>query len=217
MAKVAFVSFASGNYSNSLKDFVFSVRRFGYDVYTYSKFEEVGSPKHKESPYEFKLHAIRTVYQKGYDIVIWCDSAVRLLHPIKDWIPQIEKEGVYLQGGGCIVGNWTNDRTLEEFNITRDEAMNLPTAYACIMGFDFRHPITKTFLYKWKECADKGLFKGNWSNEFLTESQDLRCRGHRHDQSCAELVALKLNIPISQRIIFQTPEPNRLFITTRYA
>ena len=217
MAKVAFVSFATkGYYESLLKDFIFSIRRFGYDVYTYTKFEEIGSPTHNDSPYEFKLHAIRTVYQKGYDIVIWCDSVVRLLRPIKDWIPEIEKQGVYLQGGGCIVGNWTNDQTLEAFNITRDEAMELPSAYACIMGFDFRNPITKTFLYKWKECANKGLFRGKWKNDELTESKDLRCKGHRHDQSCAELIALELKIPISPRIILEKPDPYRLFTSQRY-
>lgn len=215
MVRVAFVSFANGGYKRLHKDLIFSVKRFGYDVYTYSNFEEIGSPTHETSPYEFKLHAIRTVYQKGYDIVIWCDSVARLLKPIKNWITEIEKQGVYLQAGGCIIGNWTNDQTLEAFNITRDEAMELPSAYASVIGFDFRHPITKQFLYRWKECADKGLFRGKWTNDTLSESQDLRCKGHRHDQSCAELIALELKIPIMPCIISFEPTSTRLFTSWR--
>jgi hypothetical protein len=64
MVKVAFVSFANGWYSKLHKEFVFSAKRFGYDVYTYSNFEEIGSPTHQDSPYEFKLHAVKGSYKK---------------------------------------------------------------------------------------------------------------------------------------------------------
>jgi hypothetical protein len=211
MAKVAFVSFANGWYSNLHKEFVFSAKRFGYDVYTYSNFEEIGSPTHQDSPYEFKLHSIKKVYQKGYDIVIWCDSPTRLARSIKEWIPEIEKRGVYLQKDEHKLGSWANDRALEAFNITRDEAMNMSTIYACIMAFDFRHPITITFLNRLKECADKGLFKGKWKNDELTESQDLSCQGHRHDQTCAELISHELKIKHGPLVITNEPNPIRFF------
>jgi hypothetical protein len=218
MAKVAFVSFATGNYIEPQKKLIFSVRRFGYDIFTYTRFESIGSPKHQDSPYEFKLHAIRSVYQKGYDIVIWCDSVIQLLRPINDWIPEIEKRGVYLQRDGHRLGNWANDRALEEFGIKRDDVMELNTTiYACVMAFDFRHPITKPFLYRWKNCADKGLFRGKWHNRELTESQDPRCEGHRHDQTCAELVARELNIDVGPRVMWIDSEakPDRYFTSRR--
>jgi hypothetical protein len=218
MTRVAFVSFATGHYKEPLKKLVFSVKRFGYDIFTFDTVESIGSPKHADSPYEFKLHAIRTVYLKGYDIVIWCDSVVQLLRPIDNWIPQIEKRGVYLQRDGHRLGNWANDRALEAFGIKRDDVMQLETTiYACVMAFDFRHPITKPFMYRWKDCADKGLFKGKWHNRDLTESQDPRCEGHRHDQTCAELVARELNIDIGPRVLWIDSEakPDRYFTSRR--
>ena len=209
MAKVAFVSFATGIYIEKQKKLIFSVRRFGYDIFTYTTFESIGSPIHQESPYEFKLHAIRAVYMKGYDIVIWCDSIIQLLRPITNWIPEIEKKGVYLQRDGHRLGNWANDRALEEFGVKRDDVMDLDTTiYACVMAFDFRHPITKKFFYRWKECADKGLFKGRWTNTDQTESQDPRCKGHRHDQTCAELVARELKIEVGPRVMWIDSEVN---------
>jgi hypothetical protein len=218
MAKVAFVSFATGIYIEKQKKLVFSVRRFGYDIFTYTTFESIGSPTQQESPYEFKLHAIRDVYMKGYDIVIWCDSIIQLLRPITNWIPEIEKKGVYLQRDGHRLGTWANDRALEAFGVNRDDVMDLDTTiYACVMAFDFRHPITKKFFYRWKDCADKGLFKGRWTNHDQTESKDPRCKGHRHDQTCAELVALELKIEPGSRVMLIDSEatPQRYFTSRR--
>jgi hypothetical protein len=218
MAKVAFVSFATGIYIEKQKRLEFSVRKFGYDIFTYTTFESIGSPTHEESPYEFKLHAIRAVYMKGYDIVIWCDSIIQLLRPITSWIPEIEKRGVYLQKDGHRLGNWANDRALEEFGVKRDDVMaEGTTIYACVMAFDFRYPITKRFLYRWKQCADKGLFRGKWNNKDRTESQDPRCEGHRHDQTCAELVARELEIKVGPRVMWIDSEakPERYFTSRR--
>jgi hypothetical protein len=206
------VSFANTPFYQTLqRGFVQSVHRFGYDVYSFSRFEEIGSPEHSVSPYEFKLHAIRTVYMKGYNIVIWCDSPIRLVRTIESWLPEITRRGVYLQADTHPLGSWANDRALNHFELTRDEAMKLKTVYACVMAFDFRNPVTKDFLYRMKACAEKGLFRGKWKNDQLTESQDPRCEGHRHDQTCAELVARQMGIETAPRVFLESPDPSRYF------
>ena len=218
MVRIAFVSFANGAYLEAQKRLVRSVKRFGYEIFTYNTVESIGSPQHADSPYEFKLHAVRTVYMKGYDIVIWCDSVIQLLRPITDWIPEIEKKGVYLQRDGHRLGNWANDKALAAFGLKRDDVMDLGTTiYACVMAFDFRHPITKPFVYRWKDCADKGLFKGKWHNRDRTESDDPRCEGHRHDQTCAELVARELRLQPGPRVMLIDAEatPDRYFTSRR--
>jgi hypothetical protein len=53
----------------------------------------------------------------------------------------------------------------------------------------------------WKDALDNGIFNGNWNNSNNTESTDPRCMGHRHDQTCAELVAHKLAIPLQPSVI----------------
>jgi len=172
MTRIAFVSFANGVYLEAQKRLVASVKRFRYDIFTYNTPESIGSPAHADSPYEFKLHAIRAVYMKGYDIVIWCDSVIQLLRPIGGWIPEIEKRGVYLQRDGHRLGNW---------------------------------------------ATDTGLFKGKWHNRDRTESQDPRCEGHRHDQTCAELVARELGLQPGPRVMRIDSEatPDRYFTSRR--
>jgi hypothetical protein len=69
------------------------------------------------------------------------------------------------------------------------------------MAFDFRHPITSQFFAMWKDCLTAGLFRGSWKNDKKTESQDERCLGHRHDQTCAELCAHKLGIELQPMVL----------------
>ena len=160
----------------------------------FNSFAEIGSPTQTDSPYAFKLYSIEAARKRGYDIVIWCDSPFRLVRPIEPWIVEIEKRGVYLQRGGWMIGQWANDNALTAFGLTRDQALDMPNVSAGIMAFDFRNPVTHTFLRRMRECSDSGLFKGEWNNREKTESQDERCLGHRHDQTCAELVAAELGI-----------------------
>lgn len=202
MVLTTFVSFADKEPHISVqKRLVDSVRERGYDIQVFNSYDQIGSPSHTESPYAFKYYSILAARKRGYDVVIWCDSIVRLLKPIRPWIDDIQKVGVYLQKDIWSCGMWANDRALNHFGISRDEAMDIPSIYACVMAFDFRHPNTQRFLDAWKECLDAGLFRGHWTNDKQTESQDPRCRGHRHDQTCAELVAYKLGIPLSEMIL----------------
>jgi hypothetical protein len=201
--KIAFVGFANDGYIPIQNGLVKSISKHepAVAVFPFHYFEDIASPTHKEKPYAFKLFAINYVRLLGYDIVIWCDSPVRLIKPIADWIPEIEKVGVYLQQDGWTIGQWANDRALDWFGVSREEALNLPNCYACIIGFDFRHPVSHLFLAMWKDALDNGIFNGNWNNSNNTESMDPRCMGHRHDQTCAELSAHKLAIPLQPSVL----------------
>ena len=203
MDKVAFVTFSTDSYIETEKGFMRSVFKTQPELPLFSlhDFKIIGSPTHKEDPYAFKLFAIEFVRNQGYDIVIWCDSPSRLVKRIDDWIPEIKEVGVYLQKDGWKNGQWANDKALEYFGKTRDEAMNITSIYACIMAFDFRHPITSQFMEEMKLCCKAGLFRGKWNNSEKTESQDERCLGHRHDQTCAELVAHKLGIELKPLVL----------------
>jgi hypothetical protein len=197
---IAFVTFSNGRYLGQEKKLRESVRLHcpEADVFTFHDYNEIGSPSHQQSPYSFKVHAIETVKNKGYKIIFWCDSVVRLRKSIEPILSKIKQVGVYLQEDGWPVGVWANDRALSYFGITRDDAMKIEAIYACIMGFDFRNPITHEFFNRWKKASQDGIFYGAWQNTLKTESQDERCRGHRHDQTCAELISYQLGIPRSK-------------------
>lgn len=213
MVKIAFVNFANGSYQHTQQGLIESLRKHtNYDILNFTSYEQLECKPHSDSPYGFKVYAIEIAKNLGYDIVIWCDSPMRLLRPIDEWIPLITKHGVYLQRDGWFCGQWANDRTLAYFNKSRDDAMNIPNIYACVMGFDFRTDIARKFLDEFIICEKLSLFKGLHHNRNHTESNDVRCLGHRHDQSCAELIADKLNIHPNPFVFsYDTNNKNRFF------
>jgi hypothetical protein len=161
-------------------------------------------PPHAFAPYAFKVYAVEHARARGYNVVIWLDTPNRLIRRIEPWLEEIAKVGVYLQHDGFMTGQWANDKCLQYFGVTRDEAMQIPNIYACIYGFDFRHPITAQFFARWKQACKDGMFYGKGKNTDKTESRDERCLGHRYDQTCAELVAHQLGIPHSPLVLGET-------------
>lgn len=201
--RIAFVSFASDRYLQYEIDFRTSINAIcpEADTFVFNRTEDIGAPPHTRSPYSFKPYAVDYVRKLGYQYVFWCDSVVRLRKPIDELLPKVTEVGVYLQADGWRVGEWANDKSLAYFNVTRDEAMEIEAIYACIMVFDFKTRIANEFFARWKKASEDGIFIGNWKNDLKTESEDERCRGHRHDQTCAELISYQLGIPRSTPLL----------------
>jgi hypothetical protein len=214
-SNVCFVNFSNGIYIEPQRDLVVSIKKYSnYDVLTFTRFEEIGSPAHKDSPYEFKLFSIKKARELGYEIVIWVDAPMRLIRPIDSLIPKVKELGIYIQQDGWTVGQWANDKALEYFGISRDDAMKILNTSAGIMIFDFTNNISSIFLDELFKCASAGLFRGHWNNKNKTESQDERCLGHRHDQTCVELVANKLGIQKQPMLWGNNPLYDGRFFTT---
>lgn len=205
MNNVAFVTYADGHYIPVQKTLIKNIRKFYPDVaifdFNHPKDIHPCCPTHQEAPYGFKVYAVEYARNKGYDIVIWLDSPNRLIRKIDDWITEIEKVGVYLQKDGWWCGQWANDKSLDYFGVSRDEAMTIHNVYACILAFDFRHTVTSVFFERWKKACMDGMFYGKGKNDQKTESQDPRCLGHRYDQTCAELIAYQIGLPLSKLVL----------------
>jgi hypothetical protein len=213
-ATTAIVSFGTGLYQPYLDRLRVSVRRHSphIPVFTYSDFAEIGSPTHAENPYAFKVYAIEKVRAMGYRYVLWCDSILQLQKPIEPLLPQITARGVYLARDGWACGTWANDRALEAFGVSRDQAMDITSVWACFMAFDFAVPMAHEFCRQWKEAAEDGLFRGLHYDTERRDSQDPRYRGHRHDQTCAELIAYRIGISPAAHVLSPDPQyPNRYF------
>jgi hypothetical protein len=143
--------------------------------------ESVGSPYHQNNPYAFKLYAIEYSRNMGYEKVLWLDASVIFVKhskPLFDWI---ESKGFFFEEAGHLVGTWCNDRTLQYFGISRDEANQMPMFSAGFTGLDFANPIAVEFFDKWKQSMLDGQFLGEWSN-------------HRHDMTCASIIANKMGL-----------------------
>lgn len=200
---MAFVTFANGRYRGHDTLFRESVARVypSVPVFCFHEVSDIGSPSHSDNPYAFKVFCVDAVRRMGYPIVIWVDSINRLEKPLTPVLDELARVGVYLQGDEHPSALYANDRSLAYFGLSRDQAMTIEAIYACIMLFDFRHPIAMVFLERWKRACLDGLFIGHWTNANNTESQDPRCKGHRHDQTCAELISHQLGIPRCRGLI----------------
>jgi hypothetical protein len=197
MKKRCIINFASGDwYPIGQRRLVESILAFSdVDILTFSNYEEVNSPTHTETPYAFKLRCFHTALERGYTSVLWCDSSLYAMSNPDRIFEIIESEGYFM----CAVedhpiSTCTNDKMLSYFGITRDEGENVTSIHAALIGFDFKNSLALEFFSKWEAAIP--VFPGAYSNEKFTESVDPRCKGHRHDQSAASIIAYLMKLKL---------------------
>lgn len=212
---IAVVTFANGIYLQVIPVMkrAMELQNPKIPLYVFTEFSDIDSPSHTENPYAFKWYAIEKVRKMGYRFVLWCDSVLKSVRPLEQLLPEIVERGVYLAQDGWACGQFANDRALQYFGVTRDEAMEISSVWACFMGFDFSNPVTHEYFRRLKVACDAGIFRGRHWNTDKTESQDPRCKGHRHDQTCAELISHEMKIPLGTHVVSPDPNsPHRYFI-----
>lgn len=213
MSKRAIVSLATerGNYYQSLARLGDSLKgKFDGDFFGFMGEHSVGAPKHLENPYAFKLYAIAEVLDKGYDQVLWLDSSVYAIKNVSPIFDIIEAQGYVMQDSGHYIGNWASDTQLETFSLSRDKAMTMSMyGNAGLLGIDHDSIKGMGFFHTWSRHMQNGLFKGSWTNENKTESNDERCFGCRHDMVIGSILAHKFKMhyhPGDQLLQYASPE-----------
>jgi hypothetical protein len=174
------VSFADkkGRYLDSLKRQAQSLQKFNIEYKHYTNVYEIGSPMHLYNPYAFKAYAL----DKKEGVVIWLDSVVYAKKPLTDFVNYIKKNGAcFFDNIGYSVADYCNDKCLNYYGITREEAKEIKMIMACCMGFDFNNPLAVQVFNEYKKACADGIFKGDWTN-------------HRHDQTCMSIIIHKLGI-----------------------
>src|ERR1017187_7893989 len=77
-----------------------------------------GSPTHQETPYAFKMWALREI-MFDYDSIIWMDASIVPIKPLEPLWEFIEEQGYWFQKipfENC--GKWTSDAALKPLGIT---------------------------------------------------------------------------------------------------
>lgn len=201
--KKAIVTFANNEerYLKGVKRQEQSLKDIGFDgdYFCFKSFDEIWCPSHEDVPYAFKPYAIDKVRQIGYDIVLWMDSPVYATKDLTGIFKHIEANGyLFFDNIGFTVGDYTSDKCLDLFNITRDKAFKTQMIMACVMGFNFNKNTTISFFNKYKELADiEGYYEGDWKNDNKQVSKDERVKGHRHDQSVASILINQMGLNIT--------------------
>lgn len=196
--KRAIISFANQNgaYMDRLARLSNSLRNNFYgDFLGFVHESSLGCELHSENPYAFKIAAFQKAKEAGYTSILWLDSSVFAVASVEPIFERLERNGFVFQDAGHMLGTWSNDRCLEYFELSRDEAMKVPMiGNAGFLGLDFNDLDADLFFQTWDSAMRKGIFKGKWNNEEKTESQDDRCKGMRHDMSCSSAIVHEMGI-----------------------
>lgn len=208
--KKCVVSFAdgAGYYAKALMRLELSLKQVGFDGYFkgINDYGHIGSPLHRAPgsvptvPYAFKAYSIKKAMDEGARYILWCDSVIYATKSIAPVFDHIAKHGyLFFDNIGFSIGDYTSDACLEKFGMTRDEAFQSKMIMACVMGFDVYHPIAKAFLERYIAAASDGVsYLGDWTNQNLQVSNDMRVKGHRHDQSVASILIKQGGLTITR-------------------
>lgn len=192
------LSFANnkGNYAQCLARLSDSLRNnFDGDFLSWTGEASLGAPLHHENPYAFKVYALEHAINAGYKNILWLDSSAYAVSNVQPIFDIIEKQGYFFHPDGNYLGNWSNDKLLEYYNISRDEAMSIPLVKGGMWGIS---PESQSLIFAGlKDAMVNGLFKGAWHNNDKTESQDERCRGHRHEMSVLSILVYQSGLTIT--------------------
>jgi len=191
----AIVNLSTPKYYRAQNRLKKSLENYGDINWAFFKSEhEVGAPLHADNPYAFKVYALELMCNMRSDTVLWLDSSCYAVADPAPIFNIIETKGYFMEEAGHVAGKWANDNCLSYFNLTRDEAMEIPMYSAGFTGLNFNSYIGNEFFKHWKQAMIDGAFKGAWTNKNNSESQDPRCEGHRHDMVCASIIAHKLGM-----------------------
>lgn len=151
----------------------------GYKTLMLHNYIEIGSPRHEDSPYQFKIHAIEKAFQLD-DVVLWCDASMFVVGDLSKIENIILQDGYFMEEAGHYVKDWCNARTRDYFKLTPDES-GFTMFSAGLLGLHKKSPIAMEFFSQWKQSALAGCFKGDWIN-------------HRHDMTCGSIIAQRLGM-----------------------
>lgn len=208
------VSFADGvgHYAKALMRLELSLKQVNFSG-TFKGINDYGhieSPLHKGHdsaiPYAFKAYSIKKAMEEslaadqfGENLLLWCDSPIYATKSIEPVFNQIRKDGyLFFDNIGFSIGDYTSDKCLDHFGMSREEAFNSKMIMACVMGFDLNNPETRKFLEAYIAAASDGVsYPGDWYNNNLQVSNDMRVKGHRHDQSVASVLIKQMGLKIT--------------------
>lgn len=163
----------------------------GIDFIGFTDVKQIDCDPHYQIPYKFKAAAIARAMELGYDLVLWCDSPVHVIKDVNPVFDYLEDSGYcFFDNIGHTLGMWTNDKCLEYFGLSRDEAKGVQMIMACCMGFNFKHQEVRDLANEYYELADM-LYPGSWTD-------------HRHDQTVMSFLLNRdgFNILVGQDTFF---------------
>ena len=168
------------------------------DTSTLHQIPGTAREQHQIDKYAFKYIIADQLHESGYDIILYIDTRFQIVDNLTPMINRIRNDGyLIVQNNYCVLGAWCNDFVLERFGVSRDEVMSATHVMGGIWGINLRTDIGKQILNKMLDEIKAGSFRGEYNNNNMTESQDKRCNGHRHDEAVLGLIAHQMKLKIT--------------------
>jgi hypothetical protein len=176
------VNFSTQHYLNGQKRLSKSLN--GHKQLMLNSYEAIGSPSHSESPYEFKVWAIKAAWELD-DIVLLADASMYRVGDLSKIENFIINDGWYMEEAGHYCSNWMNEHQINYFKLTEEEAKQGPGGLimftAGLFGLNKKSEKAIEFMRQWEAAAKAGCFRGEWSNT-------------RHDMTCSGIIAQRLGM-----------------------
>lgn len=168
----------------------------GIDLICWKDCLPKGSRSHEESPYGFKVHAIKAAYEMGYTSILWLDSpAYAVKEDISPIFDMIEKKGYYAMSHFDPLERFVGDMSLQAYGWSRNKlgGYNLPSG-SCY-GFRIDGPMPKDWpmnegdtelFWDFYFQEGDGMFTSEVNGEIV----------HRHDEAILALNLIQRGLPI---------------------
>lgn len=158
-------------------------------------YEPPGCPPHLERAYAFKAYALNAAADDGADLLLWCDSCILPVRSLEPLWARIERDGYWFARNGFSNYEWTADSAYPDLfpgeSLEDARAINrtIPHVVATAFGLNVRSEIGRAFLDEYFRLASETrAFCGPWTGGIGVQ--------HRHDQTCASVIAWRLGMKL---------------------
>ena len=148
------------NYPNGLKRLVQAISKSDFRGHVYYRFggwpnTAAGDLVLAHVPFAFKICFFREVQALGYKRALWLDTSILPVPTmsLNRIFSMIEQQGHFIQKNTHEIGPFMNEEAARAFGLDLQQAADIPSIPAAILGFDFTHPVMLQVLDKLYKAA----------------------------------------------------------------
>jgi len=150
----------------------------------------------KSNGYNVKPSALYEA-AKTHSQLLWLDCSCWVIKDLQPIWDIVDSQGYYFINSGFNCSNYCNDKSLEYFGITRDEAEKIPMISSGCFAIDIKSEKGAIIYQIFIQSAIDNIFDNG------TGSKDSRYIAHRHDQSALSIILHKLGCSIENADLAQ--------------
>ena len=198
--KKAIVSFATKEYYTKFLDRqINSIKEFAPEA-THIYWKDAYPPEsrsHAESAYGFKVYAIKEALKRGFEQIIWIDSAFYACSKLDFIWNTLSERGIYVLKDALLLAEHTMPKVINYFGESYESLLSKQwtTTGGSPYGFDFTNPLAVKMFQEFEKAEKNNTFG---TAEEVTQSSGAGgfCKGHRMDESVMSFIHGKNNLPL---------------------